>query len=409
MRLSVTGASSLSLFAYRAAAALAAFSANLYLASVLGPEEFGRYALALAFLTFSSFFMDFGYFASGAALLADTRDQDLRSGYAGALIVLGAATSMLFVGIVIALGLTVDLIFPDQVGSLLVVTALAAPALVAPLFVDQILKASARVHLLGAWQALPRAIFLGAIVAGGALGQLTALVALASYLLAGIVGAVIVLVAVRPQLKALRPRLDEIVAAQRSFGRDLYVGKLANLASYNSDRLLLGYFRDAQAVGHYSLAISFAGLVTMFGQSVAAAAFTTFAQRRPISAALLKWNAFGIVVTGAIVLSVGELVIFRFLGPAFAPVATLLVFCLLANAAQAAYQPYNSWLLVNALGVDLKRLLLTVAAINLVANVTLIPIAGATGAALASIIGMTAYLLTAIAIYRQRVLPHEAA
>ena len=157
MRLSVTGASSLSLFAYRAAAALAAFSANLYLASVLGPEEFGRYALALALLTFSSFFMDFGYFASGATLLAETQDQDLRRGYAGALIVLGAATSMLFVGIVIALGLIVDLIFPDQVGSLLVVTALAAPALVTPLFVDQILKASARVHLLGAWQALPRA------------------------------------------------------------------------------------------------------------------------------------------------------------------------------------------------------------------------------------------------------------
>lgn len=73
-------AGSLSLFAARASAALASFMANVYLARALGPHEFGRYSLVLAILTFSSLFVDFGYFASGARLLASTDNEELKRG-----------------------------------------------------------------------------------------------------------------------------------------------------------------------------------------------------------------------------------------------------------------------------------------------------------------------------------------
>jgi O-antigen/teichoic acid export membrane protein len=143
----------------------------------------------------------------------------------------------------------------------------------------------------------------------------------------------------------------------------------------------------------------------MFGQSVAAAGFTEFAHRRPISPHLLRRNSVGILMTSLVVLTGGELVVLAYLGPAYAPVALLLVLSVIACACQAAYQPYNSWLLANGSGVDLKRFLYVVAGINIVANVTLIPALGAAGAAVASGIGMLAYFVLAARIYRQKVLP----
>lgn len=404
MKVSVSGARSLSLFATRALSALVSFLANVYLAGVLGVQDFGRYSLALGLLTFCSLFMDVGYFASGARLIVGTQDDGLRRGYAGAMIVIGAAVSALFVGLVGALALMADWIFAEPLRTMLLAAAGLAPALVAPFALDQILKAMGRVRLLGAWQTLPKLLFLGAIAGFGASGHLNASTALALLLSTGLVAAILVIVMVRPSWKRSTERLQEIAAENRRFGKPLYFGKLANLASYNTDRLLLGFFRDAQAVGHYSLAMSFGGPVAMFAQSVAASAFGDFADRRPISARLLRWNTVGILVMSLVALLVGSVVIFRFLGPMYFPVAVPLLFALVATGCQAAYQPYNSWLLANGFGLELRRFLFAVAAINLVANLTLIPVAGAVGAAIASGIGMGSYLFFAVRSYRRQVL-----
>lgn len=362
----------------------------------------------MAILTFSSFFMDFGYFASGARLIAITPDGELRREHIGALFAIGAIISALFAGVVVALGLIVDHIFADRVGSLLLPVAAAAPALIAPFIIDQILKATGRVYLLGAWHAVPRVLFLGAILGLGASGRLNAQSALAVFLLTGLLAAVLVSVVVRPSLRMLRARFRDIAAEQRRFGRNLYAGKLANLASYNLDRLLLGFFRDARVVGYYSLAVSFSGLVTMFGQSVGAAGFTDFTHRRPISPHLLRWNVIGVTGTSLLVLIGGALVVGLYLGPSYSAVGPLLVLSIVAAGCQAAYQPYNSWLLANGFGVELKRFLFVVAGINIMANLTLIPTAGGAGAAIASGIGTGAYLILSARIYRQQVLSHAA-
>jgi O-antigen/teichoic acid export membrane protein len=394
----------LSLFAARASAALVSFAANVYLAGVLGPDEFGRYSFALAILTFAGFFMDSGYFASGARLIAGAQDDELKRGYAGVLMAIGTVTSVLYVGVIVALGLIVDHVFPDRVGSILLAVALLAPAMVAPLVLDQTLKASGRVHLLSAWQTMPRGLFLVAILGAGAAGRLNALTALALSLLASFVTAVLVSIIARPRFRDLVPRLREVATEQRRFGRHLFVGRLANLASYSTDKLLLGFFRGAQAVGYYSLAMNFASLVAMFAQSVAAASFTEFANRRPISARVLRSNALGIAATSVAVLVVGNLVVFLYLGQSYRVVALLLVLSLIAATCQAAYQPYNSWLLANGFGADLKRFLLVVAGVNVLANLVLIPPAGASGAAIASAVGTGAYLIFATRVYRRKVL-----
>jgi O-antigen/teichoic acid export membrane protein len=393
---------SLSVFAGRAAASLTSFTATVYLAGILGAHQFGRYSLALAILTFSSLFMDLGYFASGARLVAGTGEEELRRGYIGGLFVIGAIASALFVGVTAALAVAVDRLFGVEIATMLLAVAWAAPALIAPLVLDQVLKASGRIHLLGASQALPRVLFLAAIFVAGASGRLDAQTALALFLLTGLIAAVLVSIVLRPSVRTLGVRLRDIAAEQQRFGRHLYAGKLANLATYNLDRLLLGVFRDVQVVGYYSLAMSFSGLVTMFGQSVAAAGFRDFAHRHPISPQLLQWNRIGILITSLLMLILGQLVVGLYLGPSYSAVVPLLALSIIASACQAAYQPYNSWLLANGFGVELKRFLLVVAAINIVANFTLIPVAGGAGAAIASGVGTGAYLILSARIYRQQ-------
>ena len=82
-----------------------------------------------------------------------------------------------------------------------------------------------------------------------------------------------------------------------------------------------------------------------------------------------------------------------------------LALCLVAAACQAAYQPYNSWMLANGFGGELMRFLFVVAGVNIVANLTLIPTAGGPGAAIASALGTGAYLILSARIYRRQVLP----
>lgn len=401
-------AGSLPLFAARASAAAAAFLANTYVAKALGADEFGKYALAVAILTYASFVVDLGYFSSGARLLASTDDGALKRGYTGSLIVIGAVVSLLFAGVVFALAPIADRVFSLELGALLITIAPLAPAIVAPFALDQILKGLGRTQLLAVWQTLPRVLFLILVVLAGIAGRLSPLTATALFLATALIPAVFLSIALRPSVRGLVPHLREIAAEHRRFGRNLYAGKLVNLASYNSDKLLLGYFHDARDVGYYSLAMSFGGLVTMFGQSAGVAGFRDFAHRRPISPGFLRSNLFGIAATSVVALVAGLLVIFGYLGSSYSVVGGLLVLSVIACAFQAAYQPYNSWLLANGAGTEIRQFLFRVAAINVVANLALIRVFGAVGATIASGVGMAAYLFFALRAYALQVSRRDA-
>jgi O-antigen/teichoic acid export membrane protein len=389
------------LFAARSAAAALTFATNLYLARRLGPDGYGAYAFVIAFVTFVSLFLDVGYFASGAKLLAESEDEGDRRGYVGALAAVGLAHAIPLTLLVAAGGAAIGGVNAGQFASILLAVAVLAPAKLAGALIEQVLKGGGRPGLLAAWTASGAILFTTGVALADRLGRLDPLTACAALLGSGLVATAGVVAVLRPRWCGIRERLARLRAEHRAFGRPLYLGRVVNVASYRTDALLLGLARGPVEVASYSLAMSMAGFVVFFSQSLTAHRFRDLASMRPIPRDAVTVNLLGILVVGAASAVIGELLVHGYLGPAYGSVAWLLAPALLAAGCQAAYQPYNAWLLANGRGRELRRFLLVTGAVNLGANVALIPVAGAPGAALASILGMATYLTLARQAYRR--------
>ena len=386
----------LPLFVSRVGSAGLLFVANVYLAQALGPREFGRYALAVSFLSFMSLFLDLGHFSAGARLLSQVDGHRAEArGLVGALSLVLLLVGLLFLIFVGASSLVVDGLFTGNLSGLLGRVLPLAPALTCPLLMEQVLKALDRPRLLAAWSVASRGAFVVALAALSIAGSLDALGATRAYLAGILMATLAVLPLLRPTLRNWRSCLQKIHAEHLQFGRPLYAGRLANLVSYRTDTLLLGFFRDPAAVGQYSLAMSVANLLAFYSTSLAATHFRQLGQQAAVPQGLLRTNALGLTLLGALGIVCGELILLTYLGSAYSVAAWILVPCVAAVALQGCYQPYNSWLLAHGYGRELASFLFVVAVINICANLVLIPTAGAAGAAVASIIGMGAYFLLA--------------
>jgi len=393
-------AASAGLFAARALSAAMSFVVSIYLARTLGSSEFGRYAFVIAFLTFASIFFDLGYFASASTLIANADGRQAYR-YINAMVVLGFLFSLVFIGLVLVSSLVVDFIFNVKIGRLLLHTAVLSPALILPYMFEQMLKASGRIHLLSFWVVGTKAVSVLALAYYGLRAKIDAETASIAYMIGGVIVSIFVLALMRPGLSGVRSGLRSISAMQKRFGRPLYVGKIAHLGSYHSDKLMLAGLHRAADVGWYTLAMALAGGISMFAQSVAASAFRQFGKRTQISHRLLRQNTTGLVAGSVLTVLAGAAVIATYLGPEYGPVILLLLPASLATSFQGAFQPYNSWLLANGHGREIRNFLFVVAGINVLGNITLIPLFSVYGAAVASILGMASYWWLARRAYRR--------
>jgi len=382
--------SSVALFVGRGIAAGLSFLVNLYLAKALGADSYGTYSFAIGLLTFIGIFFDLGYFSAAARLIASASGE-LEHDYTGAVYVLGLIFSVVFAGLVFIASQVSDHLFHVKVASILLAIVYWSPAMIAPYLFEQTLKATGRLYLLSVWTIATKVFFVGLLALTVMRHNLSPRTAAVAQMVGGVAAILIVLASARPKIHDIRARLRDIQQEQARFGRPLYVGKIAQLGSYHTDKLLLAYFATAREVGWYMLAMAIAGFVSMFAQAVAASGFRGFSRLRPISRELRRWNTFGILVS-SVGIVVGATVVIRFyLGSEYHTVPLLLVPAVVATGFQAAFQPYNSWLLANGFGIELRRLLFIVAGVNAVSNLALIPSFGVFGAAVASILGMSTY------------------
>lgn len=396
---SMREAASFGLFGARATSSLLSFVISLYLARELGGDEFGRYAFVVSFLTFVSIFFDLGYFASGAKLLV-TADEKAVHSFLNAMFAIGITFAALFIVIAALAGLVVDHVFRVKIGGLLLQTAWLSPAFVFPYLLEQLLKAIGRIHLLSIWLVATKLLTVVVLVYALANDDLNTRTACAAYMAGPFVASMFVFAWLRPGVAGVKDALKSIQQEQKRFGRPLYLGKLAHLASYHSDKLIIAALANAVQLGWYTLAMALAGGVSMFGQAVAANAFRDFQRRTPIAKELLRRSSVGLVTLCVVSLAVGAVIVQIYLGSAYQPVIYLLLPACLATAFQGAYQPYNSWLLANGFGREIRNFLFVVAGVNVVGNALLILVWGIYGAAVASVLSMVTYWWLARGAYR---------
>lgn len=389
-----TGWLSQRLFVANLAGSGMSLATALVLAERLGADHYGAYASALAILMYLAIFADFGLLATCARLLAGTTGDESR-GLEGVAwrVFLGGCLVMSALTLVVALG--AESLFAPEVSSTLLAAAPLAGAALGGYFLEQLLKAVGRTGLLAVATVLSRALLLGL-----AFVVTTPRMAVVAYLVAGLLAVLVVAAVTRPMGRRLGTATAAVKEGYRAFGLALTAGRVPSLLAYRLDMVLLAILVPLNEVASYALTLAIMNVVVVLSQSGATTRFRSF-HGTGLPGAFVRRNAVTAAALAIVVVGFGWLLVARVLGDDYDTMSVLLPLVAVASFLQAAYQPFNSWLLANGHGRRLRNLLLVVTAVNLVANLALIPTFGSVGAAVASIAGNGTYLLLARRAYRE--------
>jgi O-antigen/teichoic acid export membrane protein len=371
------------------------FVVTIYLTRVLLVDAFGLFSFVQAFLWFGVILTDFGLSTIGTRDLAQSpRRLRTLSTVILALRLAIFAVEMLLILVVPAgphVGPNLYWLFVFSFLSLLAYA----------ITTDWIFRGFERMEYVAAWEALPRVIWLAGLVLFVHGPQDLLMVPLLRFVGEIVTAGALLAIAwarypqSRPVRAVLHPLNIKILVQQAA---PVVVAALLGQVYYNVDTILLGILKDAGTVGHYSAAyrvvtllLTGAFLLAATYQPILARTFATdragFAQhlRRLSAAALL----LGVVLPAVVALAASPIVRILF-GGRFAPAAGPLV--VLMGSMPFAYLGMAYGTALVAAGMQRHMMIATAAgaAVNVAANLLLIPPFGMMGAAIATVVSYAA-------------------
>lgn len=383
-----------------AAAGVLGIVSQALVARQLGVDDFAVYAFVLGTLQFSAVFFEFGLFIPAArqAALADAGD---RAAIVGATLLAYVPVAVAYSALILLLSVALAPFVDFDVGPALRLAAIGAFSFPFMLIGQALAQGTERLHVFSiasfGWQAV-FATALGCLaVAGIGFGSSGAVLLREAAMATGVL---LICWWLRPRLVAVRERLRRLVADAREWGRTVYVGRVLSTSTYNMDILLVGLFADAEAVAFYSLAKLLAYGISLPATGAAGALFARMASLPELRRRwLVGAYAVGLGLAALLALIASPLIHIAY-GSDFAGAAILVLPLAVAEALRGVGALYNGFLTAHARGRAVRDAAIVFAATNLVTNFTLIPLFGAAGAAVASLIAMAASVLSYMRGYR---------
>ena len=380
---------------------LLAAVAKAVIARRLPTEAFGSFSFATAFLLFTAMIFEFGVFLP-AARLAANEQQRAKQEIAGAALIVFIPVGLAFVLTTAALSTVVDDLFHVHAARALALTAPLAfvyPFRQLALWLAQGLD---RLHVFAITAIVAQSIFIGTLGVVAATGwSLTTTSALALQSSAFFVGSILFVIWVRPVFSGARRRIRALTDGARSYGFQVYVGRVLSVGTYNMDVLILAAFTNASTVGYYSLAGAIATASGFPVVGFSTALFHRMVRHGQIERRWLlgSW-VVGLAAAGAAWILAAPFIEGLF-SHRYSPAVALVGPLALAQAVRGVTGVYNSFLSAQARGRELRNAAFILTSFNIALNFALIPTYGATGAAWASFFALLANLIAHIFYYRR--------
>jgi O-antigen/teichoic acid export membrane protein len=197
-----------------------------------------------------------------------------------------------------------------------------------------------------------------------------------------------------------------MVEGARSYGFQVYVGRVLSIGTYNMDVLMVAALNNSREVAYYTLAGALTMPVMFLPLGIAGSRFPTMVREQRIRRGWLvaAW-ATGLLGAVATVL-IGRPLIPIVLTSRYLPVEGLLVPLALASAVRGVTAVYNSFLTAHGSGRGLRDAAIVLTGSNLALNFALIPPFAALGAAWASLLALLANFGAHVVVYRRSVRRH---
>jgi O-antigen/teichoic acid export membrane protein len=389
---------------YAGATALASVATGVakgLLAMLLTVSGFGAFAVTQSVLEYGSMLCEFGLFLP-AARAAALSDADTGREIVGAALVLYLPVAAIFVLGVVGTAFFVDGGFHVHAAEALRVTAPLAIGWPFAFVGLQLAQGVGRLHVSALTTLLGRALFLGFLVLTSlATGRMTLASALIVQDVGLLVAAVTLVIWLKPRFLRVRQRIRVLVRQARSYGFQVYVGRVLSVGTYNMDVLMLAALTNARTVAYYALAgaITSAAGLPVAGFSNALFARMVHSRQLETSWVILSW-AIGLAAVPA-TWALARIAVGTVFADAYSPLLGLVVPLALAQVVRGVTNVYNQFLSAHGRGRELRHAAIVLTISNLALNLALIPPFGAQGAAWASLVALVANWTAHVIGYRR--------
>lgn len=381
---------------------------NIFITRYLGPVAFGDFKFLFNVFGFAMVLFNFGFFQAGNRALVLNSDKEKTRELYGAMLVVTGAIFILFALVLFLYAFVDPNISEKGLRSVLLFVIPFSWIFLLMNYFEVLFQADNKISLLAKSRLYPKIFFFIAVFLlylwYRDAGKDKLMVIWVLFLATHIIGYLYIVSRVRPSVKNAGERLSEIWHYNKTYGFNVYVGTLFNVALASLSGLLIGYFGVNNAgVGYFSLALTISEPLNFIPNVIATTHYKDFSSKKKIDR---KLTMLTLAASGTTLIFCWLLVgpfIRIFYGPEFRPVIFLTFIASSGIIMNGLADYYNRFLGAHGRGKALRNSAIIVGIALLVCNFTLIPLFGEKGAAFTRVLSGIIYLINMLWYYRKLV------
>lgn len=381
---------------------------NIFITRFLGPSAFGDFKFMTYVFSLAMVICTFGFFQAGNRAIVLSNDKfKTRELYGSMVIVLGGLFAVMSTALIIYTLVDNNIEEKGLRSVLLLVIPFTWIFLLMNYF-EVLFQADNRISLLGKSRLYPKLLFFAVtfffyFVFAGYKGDRLLMIWIL-FMGSHVAGFLYILYQVHPVFSNMKERLKEIFHFNKTYGFNVYIGTLFNVAMNSLSGMLISYFGvDNSGVGFFSLAMTITEPLNFIPNVIATTHYKEFASKTHIGRRLTLVT-IGVSVAALLLcwILVGPFINI-FYGEEFKPVVILTIIGSLGIITHGLGDFYNRFMGSHGKGKALRNSAIIVGIVIFICNFTLIPAFGEKGAAYTRIISGLTYLLSMLWFYKKLV------
>ncbi len=381
---------------------------NIFITRFLGPVAFGDFRFLFYVFSLGMVLFTFGFYQAGnRAIVLNSDREKTRELYGSVLVILSGLFLVMFI-FLLAYAFIDNNIAEKGLRSILIMLIPFSWIFLLTNYFEVLFQADNKIALLAKSRLYPKLLFFAATLVlylafGDFSGNRLKIIWIL-FLAAHIIGFGYIIMKVNPSFRNLKLRLNEVFHYNKTYGFNVYIGTLFNVAMASLSGLLISYFGVNNAgVGFYGLALTIAEPLNFIPNVIATTHYKDFASRKEIDKRLTRVT-IGVSLIALVFcwVLVGPFIRI-FYGAEFNPVIYLTIIVSTGVVFHGMGDYYNRFLGAHGQGKALRNSAILVGIILFICNFTLIPFFGQDGAVVTRIISGITYLGCMYWYYRRLV------
>ena len=367
---------------------------------ILSPEDYGNFSFFMAITSFIVLFFRFGFFSSIQVLLAENNDPIKEKKLIGIAFILSLIIGLLFSISIWLVGNIIDDIFQTNIGNILNLFAPLCFLFVFKQMVPSITTGSSLVKLNPINELISRGVFLILLLVTSLFLKLHLNEIIFLSITSMIASVIYIWRQFKPSFKNLEVTWSMVLAKNKSYGFQLYLGQTAQQTTFKFDEIFITYFVNPTQLGFYSLAKFIAMPMVMMSQALSNTLYKSFSKAKEIPKKILLYNFIWLTSCIGFLFLFKDVLVHILFGNEFMQTTDYVIPISIALFFQGLYQPY-SFLSAKSKGKEIRNTATIESVVNIIGNLILIPAYGVMGAIYASILSKATHFIGLNYYYRR--------